>query len=128
MFTRSDVHPLGESTAGDIHIFQRSNTAQQRVLDDGVANSSVVALKIMRTISLALLTAGCALSFQATSGWIPDSRHPNVQYRFRCTREALSIDWRSSYLGAVSLRARVRGSSYDGEEQVVIPPSGTATS
>ncbi len=82
----------------------------------------------MRTISLALLAAGCALSFQATSGWIPDSQHPSVQYRFKCTREALSIDWRSSYPGAVSLKARVRGSNYDGDEQVVIPPGGTVTS
>src|ERR1700722_15937397 len=107
MLTRSHVYPLGEPTSGDIHIFQRPNTAQQRVPEDGVSDSSVIALKIsMRTISLALLTAGCALSFQTTSGWIPDSRHPNVQYRFKCTREALSIDWRSSYLGAVSLRAR----------------------
>jgi hypothetical protein len=82
----------------------------------------------MRTISLALLTAGYALSFQATSGWIPDSQHPSVQYRFKCLREALSIDWRNSYPGAVSLKARVRGSNYDGDEQVVIPPGGTVTS
>lgn len=84
----------------------------------------------MRTLLSALLLSGCALSLQAsaTSGWIADALHPNLQYRFICNREALSIEWKSSYPGAVTLRARIKGSNYDGQEQVAIPPEGKATS
>lgn len=84
----------------------------------------------MRTLFLALFVSGCAVSLQADSisGWIPESQHPGVQYRFKCIREGLTIQWRSTYPGAVTLKVRVRGSAYDGEEPVVIPPGGSATS
>jgi hypothetical protein len=84
----------------------------------------------MRTLFLALFVSGCAVSLRADSisGWIPDSQHPSIQYRFKCIREGLTIEWRNSYPGAVTLRFRVRGSDYDGEDQVLIAPGGTAAS
>lgn len=84
----------------------------------------------LRTLSLALFLTGWGMSLQADSvtGWIPDRAHPEVQYRLKCTRGALNIDWRSAYPGAVTLKVSVRGSDYDGEEQVQIPPGGSATS
>jgi hypothetical protein len=84
----------------------------------------------LRSLSVALFLGGCALSLQADSatGWIPDRAHPDVQYRLKCTQGALNIDWRSAYPGAVTLKVSVRGSGYDGEEQVVIPPGASANS
>jgi hypothetical protein len=84
----------------------------------------------MRTLFLVLFVSGCAVSLRADSmsGWIPDSLHPGIQYRFKCIREGLTIQWRSTYPGAVTLRYRVRGSDYDGEDKIAIPPNGTATS
>jgi len=79
---------------------------------------------------LTLFLGGCALSLRAdsSSGWIPDRAHPEVQYRLKCTRGALNIDWRNAYPGAVTLKVNVRGSEYDGDEQVMIPPGGSAVS
>jgi len=84
----------------------------------------------LQTLSLALFLSGCALSLQADSvtGWIADRAHPEVQYRLKCTKGALNIDWRSAYPGAVTLKFNVRGSDYDGDDQVVIPPGGIAAS
>jgi hypothetical protein len=77
-----------------------------------------------------LLLAGAALSAQAQSatGWIPDSVHPEVQYRFKCVRENLMVEWRNAYPGEVTLTANVKSSSYDGDEKITIPPGGSATS
>jgi hypothetical protein len=80
---------------------------------------------------LALFLAGCVLRLQAydsLTGWIPDRAHPQVEYRLQCTRGALTIQWQNSYPGAVTLKFRVRGSNYDGEEDVTIPPGGSASS
>jgi hypothetical protein len=84
----------------------------------------------LRTLHLALLLSCGALLTQADSigGWSPDRQHPAVQYRFKCKLGALTIEWRNSYLGAVTLKAAVRGAGYVGEEQIVIPPGGSATS
>lgn len=84
----------------------------------------------LRTLSLALFLGGCTLSLQADSvtGWITDRAHPEVQYRFKCTKGSLKIDWQSAYSGAVTLKVNVRGSDYDGDEEIVIPPHGSASS
>jgi hypothetical protein len=57
-----------------------------------------------------------------------DRAHPQVQYRLKCTSGALAIQWQNSYPGAVALKFRVKSSSYDGEEDVTIPPGGLASS
>ncbi len=85
----------------------------------------------LRTLYLALLLAGGVLTVQAydsVTGWIPERAHPQVQYRLKCTRGALTIQWQNSYPGAVTLKFRVRSSGYDGEEDVTIPPGGSASS
>jgi hypothetical protein len=85
----------------------------------------------LRTFCLTLLLAGVARSSQADdsmTGWIADRVHPQLEYRFKCVRGGLTIEWRNSYPGAVTLTARIKGSSYDGDENVVIPPSGSARS
>ncbi len=85
----------------------------------------------LRTFYWTWLLAGVALSSKADdsmTGWIADRVHPQLEYRFKCVRGGLTIEWRNSYPGAVTLTARIRGSSYDGDENVVIPPSGAAKS
>lgn len=85
----------------------------------------------VQALHLALFLVGGGLSSQAdnsASGWIPDRLHPEVQYRLKCVRGGLTIQWRNSYPGAVTLKARVKGSNYDGVDEVVIPPGGSATS
>ncbi len=85
----------------------------------------------LRKLHLAVFLVGCSLSLQAedsTSGWITDRQHPDVAYRFKCSRGSLAIDWRNSYPGAVTLTVNVRGSGYDGDEKIVIPPGGSASS
>jgi hypothetical protein len=84
----------------------------------------------IRALFLTLSLCGVALSSQPDSvtGWIPDRVHPQVQYRFKCYRGGLTVEWRNSYPGAVTLKANVKSSSYDGDEQVTIAPGGTATS
>jgi hypothetical protein len=84
----------------------------------------------LRTILLTLLLSGAALCSEPDSitGWIPGGGHPEVQHRFKCFRGSLTIDWKNLYPGAVTLKANVKSQSYDGDEEVVIPPGGTASS
>lgn len=60
--------------------------------------------------------------------WLSDAQHPLLQYRFRCSRGTETLLWRSGYPGAVTLKARVRSSDYDGVEDVYIEPQGVALS
>ncbi len=88
----------------------------------------------LRTLHLALfptLFLSCSvlsLGADSVTGWITDRAHPDVQYRLKCTKGSLKIDWRNGYSGAVTMKVSVRGSDYDGDEQVVIPPGGSASS
>jgi hypothetical protein len=84
----------------------------------------------VQTCCLSLLFCGLAVASEPDSvtGWIPDRVHPQVQYRLKCFRGALTVEWRNAYPGAVTLKANFRSSSYDGDEQVTIPPGGSATS
>ena len=60
--------------------------------------------------------------------WQSDAQHPLLEYRFQCGRGADTVLWRNGYPGAVTLKARVRSSSYDGVEDVHIEAHGVAHS
>jgi hypothetical protein len=63
-----------------------------------------------------------------TGPWISDPQHPELQHQFKCEKGSLTILWRNGYAGAVTLRAAVVSSTYDGLEDVQIPPGGKAES
>lgn len=86
--------------------------------------------KLFSSAALLLFMLGGTAYLRAdnSTGWMADRIHPEVQYRFKCDQGALTIDWKNSYPGDVTLRFRVRGSSYDGEEDIAIPAGGSATS
>ena len=86
--------------------------------------------KFLFAATLLLFMPGGAgyLRADSSTGWMADRGHPEVQYRLKCDQGALTIDWKNSYPGDVTLRFRVRGSSYDGEEDIAIPAGGSATS
>jgi hypothetical protein len=84
-------------------------------------------IRKLRLLPLALLLhAVCA--GESTPQWLSDSQHPSLEYRFHCGRGAETIFWRNSYPGAVTLKARVRSSYYDGVEDVHIDAQGVAKS
>jgi len=87
----------------------------------------------LRTLHLAgVVVASASFSAGQTGpqigAWISDAQHPELQHQFRCDRGALTILWRNGYAGAVTLRAAVVSSTYDGLEDVQIPPGGKAES
>lgn len=84
----------------------------------------------IRALHLLLFLLGGALSSRAdgVTNWMADRTHPQVQYRLKCNQGALTIQWKNSYPGAVTLKFRVKGSNYDGEDDVTIPAEGSATS
>jgi hypothetical protein len=81
----------------------------------------------LRFVPLALLFAA-ACAGENGPQWLSDSQHPLLEYRFQCGKGAESVLWRSGYPGAVTLKARVRSSSYDGVEDVHIDAEGVAKS
>jgi hypothetical protein len=85
---------------------------------------------LLRTFFLTWFLCAVVLASEpdSSTGWMQDRPHPQVQYRFLCFRGSLTIEWRSSYPGAVTLKANVKSSGYDGDEHVVIAPGGSATS
>jgi len=84
-------------------------------------------IRKLRLLPLALLLhAVCA--GESGPRWLPDAQHPSLEYRFHCGKGAESIFWRSGYPGAVTLKARVRSSDYDGVEDVHIDSHGVAKS
>lgn len=60
--------------------------------------------------------------------WQADAQHPLLQYRFECRNGAETVLWRSGYPGTVTLKARMKSSSYDGMEDVQIEPQSEARS
>jgi hypothetical protein len=84
-------------------------------------------IRKLRLLPLALLLpAVCA--GDSGSQWLSESQHPSLEYRFQCKSGAETVFWRSGYPGAVTLKARVRSSDYDGEEDVHIDARGVAES
>jgi hypothetical protein len=83
----------------------------------------------LRTLHLAgVLVVSASLSAGQTGPWIGDPQHPELQHQFKCNKGSLTIFWRNGYPGAVTLKAAVVSSSYDGLEDVQIPPGGKAES
>jgi hypothetical protein len=81
----------------------------------------------LRFLPLALLLhAACA--GENGPQWQSDAQHPLLEYRFQCGKGAETVFWRSGYPGAVTLKARMRSSSYDGVEDVRIEAQGVAHS
>ena len=81
-----------------------------------------------RTLLCGILLTSSGLLADSVSGWTQDKAHPDVSYRFRCRRDALTIEWRNGYPGNVTMKVNVKGSHYDGGEDVVIPANGSASS
>jgi hypothetical protein len=84
-------------------------------------------IRKLRLLPLAvLLPAVCA----GGNGpqWLSDAQHPLLEYRFQCGKGAETVLWRNGYPGAITLKARVRSSSYDGVEDVHIEADGVAHS
>jgi hypothetical protein len=81
----------------------------------------------LRLLPFALLFAAeCARG--DSPSWQSDPQHPLLQYRFECRNGAETVLWRSGYPGAVTLKARMKSSSYDGMEDVKIEPQSEARS
>ncbi len=81
----------------------------------------------LRWLPLALLCAVESARGDSPS-WQSDAQHPLLQYRFECRNGAETVLWRSGYPGAVTLKARMKSSSYDGMEDVQIDPQSEARS
>jgi len=84
-------------------------------------------LRKFRFLPLALLLQAAGAG-ENTPQWQSDAQHPLLQYRFQCAKGAETVYWRSAYPGAVTLKARMRSSSYDGVEDVHIDAQGAAKS
>lgn len=81
----------------------------------------------LRFLPFALLFAA-ACAGENGPQWLSDAQHPLLEHRFQCVKGAETVLWRSGYPGAVTLKARVRSSSYDGVEDVHIDAQGVAKS
>lgn len=81
----------------------------------------------LRFLPLALLLPTVCAG-ETSPQWLSDAQHPSLQYRFQCGKGAETVVWRNGYPGAVTLKARVRSSSYDGVEDVHIEAQGVAYS
>lgn len=75
------------------------------------------------TLALAVVSSAAA---EKEPGWKADPRHPDLQFRVKCHKEAATILWRNNYPGEVTLKINVRSSTYDGGENVTVAPNGTA--
>jgi len=78
------------------------------------------------TLALILAPIAPAATLPSDAGWKTDSRHPDLQFRVKCNREAATIQWRSNYPGEVSAKFSVRSSTYEGTNGVTVPPAGMA--
>ena len=83
----------------------------------------------IRNLALVAVFAGMSsLAAQSVSGWRPLAGHPELQYQIKCQREEAIVMWRNHYPGAVTLTAGIKSYSYQGVEDVTVPPDGSAQS
>jgi hypothetical protein len=84
-------------------------------------------MRKLRFLPLALLLHSVCAGENGPQ-WFSDAQHPLLQFRFQCAKGAETVLWRNGYPGAVTLKARVRSSDYDGLEDVHIDAQGVAKS
>jgi hypothetical protein len=79
-------------------------------------------------VFLFLPAGALLLQGQSVGAWTADPGHPQLKYRVKCAHDAATIEWRNGYPGEVTVKARVRSSTYEGEEDMTVAPGGLGSS